>query len=424
MEAESAAGTGGAGGMTLTRTNTGQLSRTTSALASALDISKQDVAKVQEAMPEYSIQHLHRLLETFALEAGGDGTIDKTAFTTKLEEIVGDGNAALLAFSGAMFDVFDADKSGSIDMVEYHLSFAALCKGDAAAKNSFVFDCLDTDKSGAISFAEFYSFFKSTLAAVGRVNQAKKLGLSEDNPLYTAFAMAQIEAEKKEAEQVFGAIDADSDGNISKAEFLAALANPSTVGSPHLTAVVNLMKLFEAEEVEEATPPAVRLVLGTMTMGPAAGTDHMDGQHTTMPSYCQTPPDVALEQLQALVDCPAARVSSGPEAGKVLLDTASAYQNWCTESTLGTIFAANPDLRAQISIHSKANSGQLPHKSLSKESVLYQCNGSLERLQTTSIDIYYLHGPDINTAIDETLEAIGELHAAGACQSSSGGMRY
>ena len=112
------------------------------------------------------------------------------------------------------------------------------------------------------------------------------------------------------------------------------------------------------------------------------------------------------------------------EAGKVLLDTASAYQNWCTESTLGTIFAANPDLRAQISIHSKANSGQLPHKSLSKESVLYQCNGSLERLQTTSIDIYYLHGPDINTAIDETLEAIGELHAAGACQSSSGGMRY
>lgn len=416
MEVESSAASSGG----LTRTNTGQLARTTSALASALEISKQDVAKVQAAMPEYSMQHLHRLLETFALEAGGDGTIDKAAFTAKLEEVVGDGNAALLAFSGAMFDVFDADKSGNIDMVEYHLSLAALCKGDAAAKNGFVFDCLDTDKSGVISFAEFYFFFKSTLAAIGRVNQAKKLGLSEENPLYTAFAMAQIEAEKKEAEQVFGAIDTDGDGNISKPEFLAALNNPSSVGSPHLTAVVKLMKLFEEEEdaeVEEATPPTVRLVLGTMTMGPATGTSHMDGQHTTMPSYCQTPPEVAMQQLQALVDCPAARVSSGPEAGKVLVDTASAYQNWCTESTLGTIFATNPELRAQVSIHSKANSGQLPHKSLSKESILYQCNGSLERLQSTSIDIYYLHGPDINTPIEETLEAIGELHAAGECHS-------
>lgn len=28
-------------------------------------------------------------------------------------------------------------------------------------------------------------------------------------------------------------------------------------------------------------------------------------------------------------------------------------------------------------------------------------------------DIYYLHGPDIQTDISETLDAIGELHAAG-----------
>eukprot|EP01050_Picozoa_sp_SAG11_P020864 SAG11_NODE_3599_length_2346_cov_3.414775_3_plen_172_part_00 len=57
--------------------------------------------------------------------------------------------------------------------------------------------------------------------------------------------------------------------------------------------------------------------------------------------------------------------------------------------------------------------GQLPHRSLSKDSVLYQCAGSLERLQVEAIDIYYLHGPDIDTDIDETLEAIGELHKAG-----------
>eukprot|EP01050_Picozoa_sp_SAG11_P020865 SAG11_NODE_3599_length_2346_cov_3.414775_4_plen_53_part_00 len=40
---------------------------------------------------------------------------------------------------------------------------------------------------------------------------------------------------------------------------------------------------------------------------------------------------------------------------QVLVDTASAYQNWQTEVTLGQIFAAHPDMREEISIHSKAN---------------------------------------------------------------------
>ena len=40
----------------------------------------------------------------------------------------------------------------------------------------------------------------------------------------------------------------------------------------------------------------VRIVLGTMTMGPTLGDDHMDGTFTTMPMSCQTPPDVAEAQ--------------------------------------------------------------------------------------------------------------------------------
>eukprot|EP01050_Picozoa_sp_SAG11_P020866 SAG11_NODE_3599_length_2346_cov_3.414775_5_plen_148_part_00 len=70
-------------------------------------------------------------------------------------------------------------------------------------------------------------------------------------------------------------------------------------------------------KLPESTPTPVRLVLGTMTIGPALGTEHMDGTHTTMPSYCQTPPEVAVQQLHALIMTSAARVPSGPEAGKV-----------------------------------------------------------------------------------------------------------
>jgi aryl-alcohol dehydrogenase-like predicted oxidoreductase len=140
---------------------------------------------------------------------------------------------------------------------------------------------------------------------------------------------------------------------------------------------------------------SVRLILGTMTIGPAVGNAHIDGSKNGLPAWCQTPPDVAAQQLQALVNCPAALVQSGPEAGKYMIDTASAYQNGCTEMVLGQILAADPALRSKLSIHTKANTMQLPHKSLSKASVLAQCHASLASLQIDCIDIFYLHMPDI-----------------------------
>jgi len=152
-------------------------------------------------------------------------------------------------------------------------------------------------------------------------------------------------------------------------------------------------------------------VLGTMTMGPEIGSKHMDGKYTTMPMHCQTPPDVAEAQLRAFAAT--AQVMGGPEAGKVLLDTATIYQNGYTESTLGQIFRADPALRSRFSIHTKVNSAIKPHMSLSSESVLAQVDASLERLGIECIDLLYLHSPDIKTPIVETLDAIQKLHEAG-----------
>ena len=157
----------------------------------------------------------------------------------------------------------------------------------------------------------------------------------------------------------------------------------------------------------------VRLVLGTMTIGPAIGNAHVDGTVNALPAWCQTPPEVARLQLINLIHCPAALVTFGPETGKVMIDTASAYQNGHTELILGEILASDPELRSRISIHTKANSMNLPHRSLSKESVLHQCRTSIKNLRTDSIDIYYLHAPDISVDMEESLDAIEELHASG-----------
>ena len=53
-------------------------------------------------------------------------------------------------------------------------------------------------------------------------------------------------------------------------------------------------------------------------------------------------------------------------------------------------------------------------KGLKYDSVLEQLNTSLKRLKKDSVDLFYLHAPDHNTPIEETLEAVNQLYK-GTC---------
>jgi aryl-alcohol dehydrogenase-like predicted oxidoreductase len=61
----------------------------------------------------------------------------------------------------------------------------------------------------------------------------------------------------------------------------------------------------------------------------------------------------------------------------------------------------------------------------SKKAILKECNDSLRRLKTDHIDLYYMHGFDALTPIEETLEALNTLVASGkiryiGCSNFSG----
>lgn len=66
------------------------------------------------------------------------------------------------------------------------------------------------------------------------------------------------------------------------------------------------------------------------------------------------------------------------------------------------------------------------HKFAGKDSVKYECEQSLKRLNTDYIDLYQIHWPDITTPIEETMEAIkelireGKVRNAGVCNYSVG----
>ncbi|KAK4695091.1 aflatoxin B1 aldehyde reductase, partial [Lecanoromycetidae sp. Uapishka_2] len=86
------------------------------------------------------------------------------------------------------------------------------------------------------------------------------------------------------------------------------------------------------------------------------------------------------------------------------LDTANLYQG--SEKALGELGAPKTFV-----IHSKAPG--FSKGALNRSSILAGARQTLERLGTNSVETYFLHSPDPDTPIEETVNAIQEVYADG-----------
>lgn len=91
------------------------------------------------------------------------------------------------------------------------------------------------------------------------------------------------------------------------------------------------------------------------------------------------------------------------------LDTAYVYNDGQTERILGTLLKEMP--RDSYSLATKVHP-RITGK-LDGEAVKKQLNGSLQRLQSDSVDILYLHFPDPVTPVENALEACAKLYEEG-----------
>ena len=132
--------------------------------------------------------------------------------------------------------------------------------------------------------------------------------------------------------------------------------------------------------------------------------------------------------------------------GVTSIDTAPIYGQGDSESIVGeaikdfprdkiqllTKFGMRWDLaKGSLGFKSKNNQGEEIdiYKYAGKESIIEECNNSLQRLGTDYIDLYQIHWPDITTHIHETMEAVAELiqqgkvRYAGVCNYNAAQMQ-
>jgi len=91
------------------------------------------------------------------------------------------------------------------------------------------------------------------------------------------------------------------------------------------------------------------------------------------------------------------------------IDTAHNYANGQAEEILGRILT--PERRSKVYLATKVN--PFDGGNLRPENIAKQLETSLRRLRTDSIDLLYLHAPDVKTPIEVTLEACGKFFKEG-----------
>ncbi len=101
------------------------------------------------------------------------------------------------------------------------------------------------------------------------------------------------------------------------------------------------------------------------------------------------------------------------DSGINFIDTANVYNRGAAETIVGKTLRGRRD-KVILASKVRGKMGDGPdEEGLSRAAMRKAIDASLQRLGTDYVDLYYLHQPDYNVAIEETLETMQELVRAG-----------
>lgn len=132
------------------------------------------------------------------------------------------------------------------------------------------------------------------------------------------------------------------------------------------------------------------------------GTATFNRDHAFFNNWGKTDVDEATRLIDICLD-----------AGVNFFDTADVYSAGASEEILGAALKGKRD-RALISSKATFPTGNGPNDvGSSRHHLIRACEASLKRLGTDHIDLYFMHGFDALTPVDETLRALDDLITAG-----------
>jgi aryl-alcohol dehydrogenase-like predicted oxidoreductase len=105
------------------------------------------------------------------------------------------------------------------------------------------------------------------------------------------------------------------------------------------------------------------------------------------------------------------------DAGGNFIDTANVYNGGRSEQVIGAYLDKHPGLRDRLVIATKFGAGLFPGDpnggGAGRKAIMQQVEGSLRRLGTDYIDLYWQHNFDRHTPLEETVAALDDLVRAG-----------
>jgi aryl-alcohol dehydrogenase-like predicted oxidoreductase len=137
------------------------------------------------------------------------------------------------------------------------------------------------------------------------------------------------------------------------------------------------------------------------------GSSDLEVSEISLGSWLTFSGGVAFEQTRACTD-------AAFEAGINFFDTANVYGRGAAETAWGEILSARP--RDSYVLATKVwgpMSDDPDDRGLSAAQIAKQIDASLERLQTDHVDLYQCHRFDVETPIEETIEALQQVVASG-----------
>jgi Ca2+-binding EF-hand superfamily protein len=137
------------------------------------------------------------------------------------------------SFADYVFNVFDADKSGSIDFKEFICALSVTSRGKMEDKLDWAFQLYDIDGDGQISYSEMLSIVEAIYKMVRRI-RISRAATYANMPQQVGSMVKLPEDEdtpEKRVRKIFRMMDKDENGSLDMAEFKEGSKRDETIVS-------------------------------------------------------------------------------------------------------------------------------------------------------------------------------------------------